>query len=150
MIVKPYDYIIGRLKGEFLPGDPAAYRRNQRNPTNSFANNVRPNHGIHTDVHTHKPGPSNPIHPAGFQGRSMDPSSETPHRPFNQNVPSFSDRVAERNSKLRELERLLYQNYPPQAAVQQLAAVNYLLDEANDDAFLDIFLHNLRMRSGNA
>ena len=142
-IVKPYDYIIGRLSGEFSPGEPAAYRR----PTNSFINNVRPNIGIHTDVHTHKPSPSNPV---GFQRRSMHPSSGNPHTPNNQNVPYFSNRVAERNSKLRELERLLYQNYPPQAAFQQLVRITYLANKANDDAYLDTFLDSLRMRSGNA
>ena len=30
VIVKPYEYIIGRLNGEFLPGDPAAYRKDPR------------------------------------------------------------------------------------------------------------------------
>jgi hypothetical protein len=58
--------------------------------------------------------------------------------------------VAERNSKLKELERLLYQNYPPQVAAQQLDRISYLANEANDDAYLDTFLDSLRMRSGNA
>lgn len=74
IIVKPYDYIVGRLNGEFSPGDPAAYRRDRRGPTNPFVNNVRPNTGIHTDMHMDKPSPSNPIYPVGFQGRSMYPS----------------------------------------------------------------------------
>ena len=59
MIVKPYDYIIGRLSGEFSPGEPAAYRRDRRRQTDSFINNVRSNFGMHTDVYTHKPSPSN-------------------------------------------------------------------------------------------
>lgn len=152
IIVKPYDYIVGRLNGEFSPGDPAAYRRDRRGLTNPFVNNVRPNTGIHTDMHTLRPSPSNTMYPVGFQGRSMYPNPGNPHRPTNQNqnVPYFSNRVAERNSKLKELERLLYQNYPPQAAAQQLDRISYLANEANDDAYLDTFLDNLRMRSGNA
>jgi hypothetical protein len=61
IIVKPYDYIVGRLNGEFSPGDPAAYRRDRRGLTNPFVNNVRPNAGIHTDMHTLRPSPSNTI-----------------------------------------------------------------------------------------
>ena len=150
MIVKPYDYIIGRLSGEFSPGEPAAYRKDRRRLGNSFVNNGGANFGIHTDVHTHKPSPSNPMNPVGFQGRSMRPGSANARWPINQNVPRISNRVEERNSKLKELERLLYQNYPPQAAAQQLARVTFIAIDANDDAFLDTFLDGLRMRSGNA
>ena len=152
MIVKPYDYIVGRLNGEFSPGNPAAYRRVRRGPTNPFVNNVRPNTGIHTDMHTLRPNPPNAMYPVGFQGKSMYPSHGNPHRPtnHNQNVPYFSNRAAERNSKLKELETLLYQYYPPQVAAQQLDRISYLVNERNDDAFLDAFLDSLRMRSGNA
>ena len=149
MIVKPYDYIIGRLSGEFSPGEPAAYRRDRRRQTDSFINNVRSNFGMHTDAHTHKPSPSNPRYPVGSQGRSMYPSSGNPYRSINQNVPYVSNGIAERNSKLKELERLVYQKYPPQIAAQQLARITYLA-KANDDAFLDIFLDSLRILSGNA
>jgi hypothetical protein len=150
IIVKPYDYIVGRLNGEFSQGDPAAYRRDRRGLTNPFVNNVRPNTGIHTDMHTLRPSPSNTMYPVGFQGRSMYPGN--PHRPTNQNqnVHYFSNRVAERNSKLKELERLLYQNYSPQAAAQQLDRISYLVNERNDDAYLEPFLDSLRLRSSNA
>ncbi len=127
--------------------DPAAYRRDRRGLTYPFVNNVRPNTGIHTDMHTLRPSPSNTMYHVGFQGRSMYPTPGNPHRPTNQNqnVPYFLNRVAERNPKLKELERLLYQNYPPQIAAQQLDRISYLANEANDDAYLDTFLDNLRM-----
>jgi hypothetical protein len=129
IIVKPYDYIVGRLKGQFSPDDPAAYRRDRRGLTNPFVNNVRPNTGIHTDMHTLRPSPSNTMYHVGFQGRSMYPNSGNPHRPMNQNqnVSYLLNKVAERNSKLKELERLLYQNYPPQVAAQQLDRLVILL-----------------------
>jgi hypothetical protein len=103
-------------------------------------------------MHTLRPSPSNTLYPVGFQGRSMYPNPGNPHRPTNQNqnVPYFSNRVAERNSKLKELERLLYQNYPPQVAAQQLDRISYLVNERNDDAYLDAFLDSLCMLSGNA
>jgi hypothetical protein len=36
IIVRPYDYIIGRLRGEFLPADPALYRRDHKNRRKSL------------------------------------------------------------------------------------------------------------------
>jgi uncharacterized Zn-finger protein len=58
MIVKPYDYIIGRLRGEFSHGDPDIYKNNRRDQTNSSVynqpyqtkNNDKPNFRIHADV----------------------------------------------------------------------------------------------------
>ena len=77
MIVKPYDYIIGRLRGEFSPGDPGIYRGNRRNQTTSLVNNqpiqtknnVRTNFGTHADAYTHELHPSNPVDPMGSQER---------------------------------------------------------------------------------
>jgi hypothetical protein len=156
MIVKPYDYIIGRLKGEFSPSDPDVYRSNRRNQTNSLAYNHpfqakandRTNFRIHADVRTHGSHPPNSIYPIDSQGRAQYPSSGNPHGPINQNMAYVSNRVAERNLKLEELQRLLYVNYPPQVAAQQFAQITYLVNKANDDAFLDTFLDSLRFRSG--
>jgi hypothetical protein len=30
MLVRPYEYIIGRLNGKFLQDDPSSYRHNKR------------------------------------------------------------------------------------------------------------------------
>ena len=81
MIVKPYDYIIGRLKGEFSPGDPAVYRRDRGKLANSLVNNyhfqtknnVRTNFGTHADAYTHELHPSNPVDPMGSQERCTIP-----------------------------------------------------------------------------
>ena len=34
MIVRPYEYIVGRLNGKFLPNDPSSYRRSKKNQKN--------------------------------------------------------------------------------------------------------------------
>ena len=81
MIVKPYDYIIGRLKGEFSSGDPALYRRDRGKLANSLVNNyhfqtknnVRTNFGTHADAYTHELHPSNPVDPMGSQERVTIP-----------------------------------------------------------------------------
>ena len=57
---------------------------------------------------------------------------------------SVSNRIAERKLKLEELRKLLYVNYPPQVADQQLVQITYLAENANDDAYLDTFLYCLR------
>lgn len=148
MIVKPFDYIIGRLKGEFSPGDPGIYRSNRRNQTNSSIynwlfqtkNNVRPNSRIHTDVQAHELPPANSINPMS-QGRASYRNSETPYD---------LNALMERKLKLEELRSLLFKNYPPQVAVQILIQITYLAEMANDDAFLDYSLNFQRTRFGNA
>ena len=157
MIVKPYEYIIGRLRGEFSPGDPGIYRSNRRNQTTSSVynqpiqtkNNVRTNFGTHADAYTHELHPSNPVDPMGSQERVPYPSSGNPRGPINRSMPYVSNRIAERKLKLEELRKLLYINYPPQVAAQQLDRITYLAENANDDAYLDTFLYSLRFRSGS-
>ena len=157
MIVKPYEYIIGRLRGEFSPGDPGFYRSNRRNQTTSSVynqpiqtkNNERTKSRIHTDVLAHELHPSNPVDPMGSQEGVPYPSSGNPHGPINRSMPYVSNRIAERKLKLEELRKLLYVNYPPQVAAQQLVRITYLAENANDDAYLDTFLYSLRFRSGS-
>lgn len=154
IIVKPYDYIIGRLSGEFSPGDPAAYRRDRRDQNNSLVYtrpfqtkyNDRTDSRIHADVRAHESHPPNSIYPIGSQERATYPSSGIPQRPVNQNIPYVSNKVSERDLNLEELRILLYRNYPPQIAAKQLANITYLAD----DAFLELFLNSLRIRSGTA
>ena len=157
MIVKPYEYIIGRLRGEFSPGDPAVNRRDRGKLANSLVNNyhfqtknnVRTNFGTHADAYTHELHPSNPVDPMGSQERVPYPSSGNPHGPINRSMPYVSNRIAERKLKLEELRKLLYVHYPQQVAAQQLVRITYLAENANDDAYLDTFLYSLRFRSGS-
>ncbi|MPZ07897.1 MAG: hypothetical protein GEU26_16030 [Nitrososphaeraceae archaeon] len=118
MIVKPYDYIIGRLKGEFLPGDPGIYRSNRRNQTTSSIynqpiqtkNNERTDSRIHADVSAHELHPPNSINPMS-SGRAPYRSSEIPQWAVNQKTPYTSNQLTERELKLNELKVLLYRNF---------------------------------------
>ena len=91
MIVKPYDYIIGRLKGEFSSGDPALYRRDRGKLANSLVNNyhfqtknnVRTNFGTHADAYTHELHPSNPVDPMGSQEEINHTLVRNPHGSIN-------------------------------------------------------------------
>jgi hypothetical protein len=157
MIVKPYDYIIGRLRGEFSPGDPGIYRSNRRNQTNSSVydqpfqtkNNERTNSRIYADVQAHELHPPNSINPMS-QGRALYRSSETPQWPVNQETPYTSNQLAEHELKLNELKVLLYKNFPPQIAAQLFAQNSSLSITAENDAYLESVLVGLRMRSRSA
>jgi hypothetical protein len=150
MIVKPYEYIIGRLRGEFSPGDPGIYRSNRRNQTTSSVynqpiqtkNNERTNSSIHTDVLAHELHTPN-SKPMSYGG-ALDHSSETPQWPVNQKTPYTSNQLTEHELKLNELEVLLYRNFPPQIAAKTFAQNSSLSNTAKNNAYLESYLNFLR------
>jgi hypothetical protein len=154
MIVRPYEYIIGRLNGEFLRSDPANYRTNRRKQSNfsiynqSFQakNNERTNPKIHADVAVLEPHPTNLINPMNQKRASYD-SPKTPQRPINQETPYSSNLYTERESKLNELKVLLYKCFPPEHAAQLFAQNSILAITAENNAYLEFVLDGLRMRS---
>jgi len=156
MIVKPYEYIIGRLRGEFSPGDPGFYRSNRRNQTTSSVynqpiqtkNNERTNSKIHTDVVAHELHTPN-SKPMSYGG-ALYRSSETPQWPVNQKTPYTSNQLTEHELKLNEFKELLYRNFPPQIAAQILAQHTNLPDTESNDVYLESLLNWLRTRSGSA
>ena len=155
MIVKPYEYIIGRLRGEFSSGDPGIYRSNRRNQTTSSVynqpiqtkNNERTNSRIHTDVRAHELHPPNSINPMSY-GRALYRSSGTPHGPVNQKTPYTSNQLTEHELKLNELKVLLYRNFPQQFAALIFAQNSILPNTAEINAYLESYLNFLRIKSG--
>jgi len=158
MIMKPYDYIIGRLSGEFPPGDPAMYRGNRRNQTNSLVYNHpfqtkandRTNFRIHADVLARESHPPNSTNPMDSQGRALYRGPGIPQWPVNEQTSHASNRFTERDLKLQELQVLLYKNYPPQIAAWILAQNTNLPNTASNDVHLESLLNWLRIRSGSA
>jgi hypothetical protein len=149
MIVKPYDYIIGRIKGEFLPGNPSIYRRNQRNQTkssNNFhlpqANNRdKPNFTINAAVRQGVSRPPN-FNSMGSQEKTLNRSSAI--RPDNNNQPSLaSSRDEEHDLKLEELRTLFHRNYSPWVAHKIWSRTVYLAQI--DSIHLDFMLDSQRM-----
>jgi hypothetical protein len=130
-IVKPYDYIIGRLRGDFSPGDPALYRRNRRNQTSSLVYNHHPQDrrndttvfGMQKDDWTHEPGSPNFKGLTDYQERPLYPAFGLPTSQSHQEPSYGSNKLLERASKLEELRRLLYKYCPSQLACQALAQV---------------------------
>ena len=156
MIVKPYDYIIGRLRGEFSAGDPGIYRSNRRNQSNSSVhnqpiqtkNNERTNSRIHADVLAHELHPTNSINPMSH-GRALYRISETPQWPVDQKTPNTSNQLTEYELKLNEFKELLYKNLPTQFAAQIFAQNSILSNTAENNAYLESLLNSLRTKFGS-
>jgi hypothetical protein len=124
MIVKPYEYIVGRLKGEFSPSDPGIYRSTRRNQTNSLAYNHpfqakangRTNFRIQADGRVRESHPPNSIYPVASQGRVPYRGLGISQWPVNEQTPHASNWFTERDLKIQELRELLYKNCPQQFA----------------------------------
>ena len=144
-IVRPYEYIVGRLKGEFLPGDPSSYRRSLRNQTKSSSyfrpsqanNNDRTNFTINEDVRQGVRRQPNFINSMGFQERALNRSSVI--RPDNKQPSFASNKEAELDLKLENLRTLLNSNYSPQIADDIWSRIANLakIDLVNLDYALD-------------
>jgi hypothetical protein len=152
MIVKPYDYIIGRLKGEFSPGDPTVYRRDLKNQADSLIPNYHyhaknddgSSFKSHPDSWSYESRPPDVRQPMDHQNRPLYPHFGIPTPQAHQKPFDRLDRFLERKLKLEELQVLLYKYYPPPVASQILAQTTYLVNEANDDDFLQSALASLR------
>ena len=157
IIVKPYDYIVGRLSGEFSPGDPATYRSNWGNRNDSLVynqsiqtnNNYRTNITTHADMRAQELHPPNSINPIG-QERTPYHNFGTPRWPLNTKRPYASNQLKDHGMKLDELKTLLYRCFPPYLAAQ-LFKMNSILDNTpENNNYLDSCMNELRKKSGSA
>lgn len=140
IIVKPYDYIVGRLSGEYSPGDPAIYRSNWGNRNNSSVynqsiqtnKNYQTNITTRTDTRAQELHLSNSINPIG-QEITPYHSLGTPRWPLNTKRPYASNQLKDHELKLDdELKMLLYRNFPPHLAAQ-LFEQNSILDNTPEN-----------------
>ena len=157
IIVKPYDYIVGRLSGEYSPGDPAIYRSNwgYRNNSSVYNRSIQTNKNYQTNITTRADTraqelhPPNSINPIG-QERTPYPSFGTPRWPLNTIRPYTSNQLKDHELKLRELKTLLYRNFPPHIAAQLFEQNSVLDNTPENNNYLDSFMNMLRERSGSA
>lgn len=158
MIVRPYDYIIGRLRGEFSPSDPAMYKSYRKNRANSSVfnypfqtkNNERTNSEVYADTRTLESHTPNFMYTPYSHERVLNPTSRIANRPISQKLPYDSSRLLEQKLKLEELRFILFKNYAPLVAGELLANITYLAKIKNDNNFLDFSLNFQRMKFGNA
>ena len=169
MIIKPVEYIIGRLDGRLAPpNDSLSYRRNnkkrkQKDDNNLFSS-VRSHENYNNNDHFARNDNINKTFGAGMK---RDPIRRD-HRdsPFPENKPmkhnnadrmgslretlaenrlsSNSPKLVDIKSKLEEFAILLNRDYRPQMASEFLARITDQLNNANGEDFLDEQLTWLR------
>jgi hypothetical protein len=160
-IIRPSEYVIGRLNGQYsYPNDPLSYRRRTMN---SNKVNNKGNRGTILPPYYHEdPNDSNFTDKKFGFGESllsdpdlgtrslMHPQDEDSSQPqYNTTAEKGSPscdlhKLLERSSKLEELKILLNKHYPPKLARQLLIQFIFLLQDANDDKFLEDKLEWLR------
>jgi hypothetical protein len=158
MIVRPYEYIIGRQNGSFPePTDPLLFRKTNKKTQNSNTNNAAYpvcSHGIYNNNRNSEKDYNN------YNTYGMHPSFPLPNRPplpvlqqesFHKPVHDDKQRVypkpLERTSKmvkLAEFERLSYKFYPGQKAEVVTRMVYSYVFDLGDESFLDDQLKILR------
>jgi hypothetical protein len=161
MIVRPYEYIIGRLNGKFLQSDPSLYRhkngsqKSMPSPINhpfgndnrmvfgalSFAGNTmhKGEYG-ETSQQTTK---SNDVKRSVYaESVRSTPHLQPSHRVVGVKTPD-TKKLSERMLKLKEIEILVKKHYQPEYARQMILATCTQVHLGDDDS-LDMNLTFLR------
>ena len=153
MIVRPHDYIIGRLNGTFLQSDPSLYRHDKRGRKNVadsiYHNNVdnKRSSGAELDGIVHESDYGNMRQQQPAKSNNVNSMFYDQSGPPYQTSHDGSDtlKMSERLLKLKELEILVNKHFSPQNAniIRMMAATQASLA---DDDFLDknlAFLRNI-------
>ena len=129
LLVRPYDYIIGRLNGTFSRSDSSLFRR-KKNVSDS----------IYQQQHTK----SNDMKATVYTQSSVAPLQQPSHKSVdNVQAPTDMEKMMDIVLKLPELKILVNKHFPPDAASQIIANATYLASQGNSD-FLDKYLEALR------
>jgi hypothetical protein len=164
MIVRPYDYIIGRLNGTFLQSDPLFYRQNNRNlkdvprSTNKDDGNInRTTSGVVPDNIVHEGIYGDIRQPGDTKSNNFKsmfyPQSEAVEAPHSPTGDKSSDvlKISDRMLKLKEIDILVNKLYSSENANQIRMAIAMQANLGDDDS-LDknlTFLRNIdRARYG--
>jgi hypothetical protein len=169
MLVRPYDYIIGRLNGKFLQSDPSSYRHNKRSQKN-MSDSI-----YHHDADNNRTGfgavPGNIVHERGYENvrqqptksnddvkstfyAQSDPALQPSHKLVDVDVKASDtvEKLSERMLKLKAIEILANKHYQPQNAEQIIMRARIQVNLEDDDS-LDknlTFLRNMdRAKSGS-
>jgi hypothetical protein len=134
LLVRPYDYLIGRLNGTFSQSDPSLFRRKKNVVSGSiYQKQATKSNDIKATVYTQSdPAPlQQPSHKATDDVRAPTDNLE---------------KMSEMMLKLPELKILVNKHLPPHEASQIIANANYLASQGtqgNSD-FFDKYLEALR------
>jgi hypothetical protein len=151
VLVRPYDYIIGRLNGEFLQSDPSFYRRNKRTLKDVSGSIYHQDRVIPESIvqgsgygnGRQQPAESSNIKTSFYP--ESEPRLQTSHKPDDVKSPNTLEKLSERTLKLTEFKKLVKKNYAPQDA-NQIIMTAAMQASLGDDDFLEknlTFLRNI-------
>jgi hypothetical protein len=132
LLVRPYEYIIGRLNGTFSPSDPSLFRR-KKNVSDSIyqQQSVKKSNELKATVYTQSGAA--PLH--------VQPSHILVN---NVQAPTDMEKMTDIMLKLPEFKILVNKHLPPYEARQIIANAVYLASQGNSKVFLDKYLEALR------
>jgi hypothetical protein len=132
LLVRPYEYIIGRLNGTFSQSDPSLYRRKKDVPDNIYQQQpIKKSNDIKATVYTQ----------SGVSPLHTQPS----HIPVNNaQAPTDMEKMMDTMLKLPEFKLLVNKHLPPYEASQIISNAGYLVSQGNSKDFLDKYLEALR------
>jgi len=147
MLVRPYDYIIGRLSGRFLPSDPSLYRRKNRNDSASPLHDnpdrivLGPVKG--EDLQERKYWNIN--HPfANFKSATRTPSPSHPsHKLEDDRTADTLKKSPDRLLNFKEFEILVKKHYPPDDA-REMILIAAIQANLGGDHEIEKYLTRLR------
>jgi hypothetical protein len=132
LLVRPYEYIVGRLNGTFSQSDPSLFRRKKNVSDYSIyqQQSIKKSNDIKTTVYTQ----------SGLSHLHIQPS----HIPVD-NVQASTDmeKMMDMMLKLPEFKTLVNKHLPPYEASQIIANAAYLVSQGNSD-FFNKYLEALR------
>jgi hypothetical protein len=132
LLVRPYEYIIGRLSGTFSHSDPTLYRR-KKNVIDSIDQQqpIKKSNDIKATVYTQ----------SGVSPLHIQPS----HTPVdNVQAPTDMEQMMDIMLKLPDFKILVNKHLPPREASQIISNAAYLASQGNSKVFLDNCLEALR------
>ena len=130
LLVRPYEYIIGRLNGTFSQSDPLLFRRKKN---------------VSDSIYQQQPVKSNDIKATVYTQSGADPLHIQPsHIPVNNvQAPMDMEKMMDIMLKLPEFKILVNKHLPPYEARQIIANAAYLASQGNSD-FFNKYLEELR------
>ena len=164
MLVRPYEYLIGRLNGKFLQSDPSLYRHSngsQKDVSGSiyhdYGDNNRkgfvPGNIVHERGYEYvreKPTKSNDVKSTFYA--QFDPALQPSHKLVDVKASDTIEKLSERMLKLKEIEILANKHYLPHIAEHIIIRARAQANIRDDD-FLDknlAYLRNMdRAKSGS-
>jgi hypothetical protein len=130
LLVRPYEYIIGRLNGEFSQSDPSLYRRKK---------------SVSDSIYQQQPTKSNDIKSTVYAQSGPAPPQQPSHKPFDDvKVPDDTlEKKLDIMLKHPELKILVNKYFSPHDASKVIAMANYLASQGNGVS-LNKYLEALR------